>query len=66
MRVGTSESRNYGGFLNAAYRLAASLEAYVTGGVMHRTGKAAGFYRLPNSAYPERPDHFPRWLSALH
>ncbi|MBD2767404.1 TonB-dependent receptor [Hymenobacter sp. BT664] len=48
MRVGNSESRNYGGFLNAAYRLGGGVEAYVAGGVTHRTGKAAGFYRLPN------------------
>ncbi|MBC6990676.1 TonB-dependent receptor [Hymenobacter sp. BT491] len=50
MRVGQSESRNYGGFLNSAYRLAPSigLEAYLSGGITHRTGKAAGFTRLPN------------------
>ncbi|QIL75804.1 TonB-dependent receptor [Hymenobacter sp. HDW8] len=48
MRVGNSESRNYGGFVNAAYRLGGTVEAYVAGGVTHRTGKAAGFYRLPN------------------
>ncbi|GAB2455225.1 collagen-binding protein [Hymenobacter qilianensis] len=48
MRVGNSEARNYGGFVNAAYRLGGNLEAYVSGGVTHRTGKAAGFYRLPN------------------
>ncbi|SNR42641.1 TonB-dependent receptor [Hymenobacter mucosus] len=50
MRVGQSESRNIGGFLNSGFTLAPSigLEAYVTAGVTHRTGKAAGFYRLPN------------------
>jgi iron complex outermembrane receptor protein len=50
MRVGNSESRNIGGFVNAAYRLGGGLEAYVSGGVTRRTGKAAGFYRLPNQA----------------
>ena len=50
MRVGNSESRNIGGFVNAEYRLGGGLEAYVSGGVTHRTGKAAGFYRLPNQA----------------
>ena len=48
MRVGNSESRNLGGFLNAAYRLGGGVEAYVAGGVTYRAGKAAGFYRLPN------------------
>lgn len=52
LRLGQSEARNYGGFLNAAYTLEKStgLELYVTAGAMHRTGKAAGFYRLPNQA----------------
>ena len=48
MRVGNSEARNFGGFLNAEYRITRNLELYVTGGVTRRTGKAAGFYRLPN------------------
>ncbi|MDF7813342.1 TonB-dependent receptor [Hymenobacter sp. YC55] len=50
LRLGQSESRNIGGFLNAGYKLlpAIGLEAYVTAGATHRTGKAAGFYRLPN------------------
>jgi iron complex outermembrane receptor protein len=50
MRVGQSESRNIGGFLNAGYTLAPAigLEAYVTAGATYRDGKAAGFYRLPN------------------
>ena len=48
MRVGNSESRNIGGFVNAAYRLGGGVEAYVAGGITRRTGKAAGFYRLPN------------------
>ncbi|MCB2407337.1 TonB-dependent receptor [Hymenobacter lucidus] len=50
LRLGQSEARNYGGFLNLGYTLlpAIGLEAYVTAGATHRTGKAAGFYRLPN------------------
>lgn len=48
MRIGNSQARNIGGFLNAAYRLGFGVEAYVTAGASHRTGKAAGFYRLPN------------------
>ncbi|MCB2375945.1 TonB-dependent receptor [Hymenobacter sp. BT635] len=50
LRLGQSEARNYGGFLNLGYTLVKSigLQAYVTAGVTHRTGKAAGFYRLPN------------------
>ncbi|WP_375415922.1 TonB-dependent receptor domain-containing protein [uncultured Hymenobacter sp.] len=48
LRVGNSQTRNIGGFLNGAYRLGGGVEAYVSGGATHRTGKAAGFYRLPN------------------
>ena len=48
MRVGNSKSRNIGSFLNGAYRLGGGVEAYVSGGVTHRDGKAAGLYRLPN------------------
>ena len=49
MRVGNSDSRNFGQFVNAAYRIKPSigLEAYATGGITYRTGKAGGFYRLP-------------------
>ena len=59
MRVGNSDSRNYGGFLNAAYRLGGGVEAYVAVGAMHRTGKAAGFYRLPNQATQSDLSIFP-------
>ncbi|UPL48275.1 TonB-dependent receptor [Hymenobacter sublimis] len=50
LRLGQSEARTYGGFLNFGYTLvpAVGLEAYVTAGASRRTGKAAGFYRLPN------------------
>ncbi len=52
LRLGQSEARSYGGFLNMGYKLlpAIGLEAYVTAGASRRTGKAAGFYRLPNQA----------------
>ncbi|UOQ78294.1 TonB-dependent receptor [Hymenobacter sp. 5516J-16] len=52
IRVGSSDVRTYGGFLNAAYTLAPSLglEAYVTGGLTRRTGRAGALYRLPNQA----------------
>ena len=50
LRVGNADTRNFGGFLNAAYRLGGGIEAYLTGGVTHRTGKAAGF-----AACPTRP-----------
>jgi iron complex outermembrane receptor protein len=50
LRVGQSEARNYGGFLNFGYKLVPviGLQAYITAGGTYRTGKAAGFYRLPN------------------
>ncbi|QJX45937.1 TonB-dependent receptor [Hymenobacter taeanensis] len=49
IRVGASDTRTYGGFLNAAYTLAPSsgLEAYVAGGVTRRTGRGGALYRLP-------------------
>ena len=50
MRVGNSEARNFGGFVNAGYRLGGGVEAYLAAGVTYRTGRAAGFYRLPNQA----------------
>ncbi|MDU0371871.1 TonB-dependent receptor domain-containing protein [Hymenobacter endophyticus] len=52
IRVGSSDVRTYGGFLNAAYDLAPNLglEAYVTGGLTRRTGRAGALYRLPNQA----------------
>ena len=59
MRVGNSESRNLGGFLNGSYRLGGGVEAYVAGGVTRRTGKAAGFYRLPNQAAQSDLSIFP-------
>jgi len=48
LRVGSAATRNIGGFLNAGYRLGGGFEAYVSGGATYRTGKSAGFARLPN------------------
>ncbi len=52
IRVGSSDTRTYGGFLNAAYTLVPSLEleAYVAGGLTRRTGRAGALYRLPTQA----------------
>ncbi|GAB2769385.1 TonB-dependent receptor [Hymenobacter latericoloratus] len=52
IRVGSSDVRTYGGFLNAAYTVAPrlGLEVYVTGGLTRRTGRAGALYRLPNQA----------------
>jgi iron complex outermembrane receptor protein len=48
LRVGQSATRNYGGFLNGAYRLGRGYEVYLSGGAAYRTGRGAGFNRLPN------------------
>ena len=48
LRIGSAATRNVGGFLNAGYRLGAGFEVYVSGGATYRTGKSAGFARLPN------------------
>jgi len=48
LRVGQSSSRNFGGFLNAGYRLGQGYEVYFTGGAAYRTGRGPGFNRLPN------------------
>ena len=50
LRIGSASTRNLGGFLNAGYRLGGGFEAYLTGGYTYRTGKSAGFARLPNQA----------------
>ena len=50
VRIGSAATRNFGGFLNGAYRLGAGYEAYATAGATYRTGKSAGFNRLPNQA----------------
>ncbi|MGI4823229.1 MAG: TonB-dependent receptor [Janthinobacterium lividum] len=48
LRVGQSATRNFGGFVNAGYRLGAGYEVYFTGGASYRTGRGPGFNRLPN------------------
>jgi iron complex outermembrane receptor protein len=50
IRVGQSATRNYGGFLNAGYRLGQGYEVYLSGGASYRTGRGSGFNRLPNQA----------------
>jgi len=48
LRVGQSSTRNFGGFLNGAYRLGRGYEVYLSGGAAYRTGRGPGFTRLPN------------------
>ncbi|RPD50163.1 TonB-dependent receptor [Hymenobacter sediminis] len=52
IRVGSSDVRTYGGFVNGAYTVAPRLnmEVYVAGGLTRRTGRAGALYRLPNQA----------------
>ena len=59
LRVGSAATRNIGGFLNAGYRLGGGFEAYVSGGATYRTGKSAGFARLPNQATQSDLSVFP-------
>jgi iron complex outermembrane receptor protein len=47
MRVGNSTSRNGGGFLNGQYNFNPNAQLYFAAGYTHKTGSAAGFYRLP-------------------
>ncbi|TDG37536.1 TonB-dependent receptor [Pedobacter changchengzhani] len=47
MQVGQSDSQNAGGFLNGQFNLGKTAELYFAGGITHKTGSAAGFYRLP-------------------
>ncbi|QKG57527.1 TonB-dependent receptor [Hymenobacter sp. BRD128] len=56
LRVGQSSTRNFGGYLNGAYRLGQGYEVYVGGGASYRTGRAPGFNRLPNQ--PTQSDLF--------
>jgi iron complex outermembrane receptor protein len=50
-RVGSSDTRTYGSFVNAAYTLAPSigLEVYFAGGLTRRTGRSGALYRLPTA-----------------
>ena len=47
MRVGNSDSKNGGAFLNGQYNFTKNTELYFAAGYTHKTGSAAGFYRLP-------------------
>jgi iron complex outermembrane recepter protein len=47
---GDGDARDIGGFLNAAYPLANGIELYAFGGLTHREGQAAGFFRRANDA----------------
>lgn len=60
MRVGNSDSKNGGGFLNGQYNFSQNTQLYFSTGITHKTGSAAGFYRLPSqttqvdlSIYPD-------------
>ncbi|MCX2573681.1 TonB-dependent receptor [Pedobacter sandarakinus] len=47
MRVGNSDSQNGGGFLNGEFNVGENSKVYFAAGLTHKTGSAAGFYRLP-------------------
>jgi len=47
MRVGNSDSQNGGGFLNGQFNFGTTTQLYYAAGFTHKTGSAAGFYRLP-------------------
>jgi iron complex outermembrane receptor protein len=47
MRVGNSDSKNGGFFLNGQYNFMPNAQLYMAAGYTHKTGSAAGFYRLP-------------------
>jgi iron complex outermembrane receptor protein len=56
-RQGDSDSRDAGAFLNVALPLAPWAEAYAFGGLSHRDGEAAGFFRRANDARTVRSIH---------
>ncbi|HYR10082.1 MAG TPA: TonB-dependent receptor [Longimicrobium sp.] len=56
-RQGDSDSRDFGGFLNAAIPLGEVIEAYAFGGLSRRDGEAAGFFRRANDARTVRSIH---------
>ncbi len=47
MKVGQSKATMAGAFYNAVYPIANGAQFYSFGGLSHRQGEAAGFYRLP-------------------
>jgi iron complex outermembrane receptor protein len=56
-RQGDSDSRDVGGFLNAAIPFTPAIEGYVFGGISRRDGEAAGFFRRANDARTVRSIH---------
>ena len=59
IRVGQSDSRNFGGMFNGAYRVGAGYEVYFFGGASYRTGRGPGFNRLPSQTAQRDPNLFP-------
>ena len=47
MRIGNSEVKSGGVFLNSEYSISDNWELYLFGGYNHKQGNAAGFYRYP-------------------
>ena len=54
---GDGDSRDLGGFLNAAFPIGANTELYAFGGVTTREGMAAGFFRRANDVRTVRAIH---------
>jgi iron complex outermembrane receptor protein len=59
IRVGQSDSRNFGAMFNGAYTVGAGYEVYFFGGASYRTGRGPGFNRLPNQPTQSDTTIFP-------
>ena len=59
IRVGQSDSRNFGAMFNGAYRVGLGYEVYFFGGASYRTGRGPGFNRLPNQPTQRDLNLFP-------
>ena len=59
IRVGQSNSRNFGAMFNGAYRVGLGYEVYFFGGASYRTGRGPGFNRLPNQPTQSDLNLFP-------
>ncbi len=59
IRVGQSDSRNFGAMFNGAYNVGAGYEVYFFGGASYRTGRGPGFNRLPNQPTQSDLNIFP-------
>jgi len=59
MRVGNSDAKNGGGFLNGQYNFTKNTQLYFAAGYTHKTGSAAGFYRLPSQTQQNDPSLYP-------